>query len=330
MVLPPRPRHLRRGFTLVELLVVIAIIGVLVALLLPAVQAAREAARRTQCSNHVKQMSLATHNCNDVFGYLPYWGNPWPKGGPMRHCSTFWAILPYIEKQTLYDTLPAGQSSSAFNQVSARLTNVNIYVCPSDYSGIKRTGVGGGTNAAQWNLNSYNANGQVFYTDRVNDYPRFSQMTDGTSNTVAFVEHLALCRDPVGNNTATAGRCVWPATNLTTGDSIVYWPRAATSTSYPDRLGPVGGAQGFALQYASAMVPDPGNNNQQAWRTPQAAPSVGPAGTCLPVTANGGHPSVVLVGLVDGSVRGISARITLTTWNAILTPDRGETISGEW
>jgi hypothetical protein len=294
------------------------------------VQAAREAARRTQCANHLKQQSLALHNCNDVFGYLPYWGNPWPKNGPMRHCSTFWAILPYIEKQTLYDTLPSGQSSSFFNS-SARPATVPIYVCPSDYSGIKRNGFGGVNGTVAWNVNSYNANGQVFYTDRVNDYPRFSQMTDGTSNTVAFVEHLALCRSPNGGNNATNGRCVWPATNLTTGDSIVYWPRADVSTSYPDRLGPIGGAQGFALQYATAKIPDPANGNVRSWRTPQAAPTVGvSSGTCNPTTANGGHPSVVLVGLVDGSVRPISAAITIRTWNSLLTPDQGETIQGDY
>jgi prepilin-type N-terminal cleavage/methylation domain-containing protein len=313
-----------RGFTLVELLVVIAIIGVLVALLLPAVQAAREAARRTQCANHVKQMSLATHNCNDVYGYMPYWGNPWPKASAaIPRCSTFWAILPYIEKQTLYDTLAAGQPSSVFNQHNAtRPAFVSIYSCPSDYSGIKRNGIGTPTN---WNLNSYNVNGQVFFTDRVNDYPRLSQMTDGTSNTVAFVEHLALCRNPNGGNNATNGRCVWPATNLTTGDSIVYWPRAATSTSFPALPAP-----GFATRYATAMIPDPANGNVQSWRTPQAAPSVGTTGVCNPTTANGGHPSVVNVGLADGSVRAISASITLRTWNALLTPDRGETIQGDY
>src|SRR3954464_13269795 len=85
----------RRGFTLVELLVVIAIIGVLVALLLPAVQSAREAARRSQCSNNMKQMVLASHNAHDSFGYLPNWGYAWPKGSTtLKQASTFWALLP--------------------------------------------------------------------------------------------------------------------------------------------------------------------------------------------------------------------------------------------
>src|SRR6476620_8241266 len=90
-----QPKH---GFTLVELLVVIAIIGVLVALLLPAVQSAREAARRTQCTNNMKQIALATHNYADIYN------GPFPVG-EYACCWGTWLVglLPYIEQKPLYD-----------------------------------------------------------------------------------------------------------------------------------------------------------------------------------------------------------------------------------
>ncbi|MCL4203724.1 MAG: DUF1559 domain-containing protein [Pirellulaceae bacterium] len=92
-------RRWRRGFTLVELLVVIAIIGILVALLLPAIQAAREAARRSQCSNNLKQIGLAVHNFHDAQKGLP----PLLLG---RHRPSFWAvILPYIEQQAVWNAI---------------------------------------------------------------------------------------------------------------------------------------------------------------------------------------------------------------------------------
>ena len=91
----------RRGFTLVELLVVIAIIGILVALLLPAVQAAREAARRTQCTNNLKQLGLAVHNYENTNKELPP-GGLTPTGGSYGH--SWWVrILPYIEQGNVYD-----------------------------------------------------------------------------------------------------------------------------------------------------------------------------------------------------------------------------------
>src|SRR5262249_6614008 len=158
---------------------------------------------------------LATHNCNDTFNYMPQFGFAWPKASTrLPQASTFWAILPFLEQQGLYNSLGAGQPSAAFN-TSATPAYVKPYICPADYSGITP----GGT-AAGWNLSSYNVNGQVFF----GQYPELGKsFPDGTSNTVMYVEHLALCRDPNGGNNATNGRSVWPAVNLTTGDSIVYW-----------------------------------------------------------------------------------------------------------
>ncbi len=100
-------RGTRRGFTLVELLVVIAIIGILVALLLPAVQSAREAARRMQCSNNLKQMGLAVHNFHDALNGSPPVHIDEPGGS--RKGSTWCAvILPYLEQTSLYQQFDLG------------------------------------------------------------------------------------------------------------------------------------------------------------------------------------------------------------------------------
>jgi prepilin-type N-terminal cleavage/methylation domain-containing protein len=322
LLLPQRCPAPRRAFTLVELLVVIAIIGVLVALLLPAVQSAREAARRTQCSNAMKQIVLATHNCHDNFNYLPQFGYAWPRGSTtLRQCSTFWAILPYLERQALYDRLPTNQTSSAFFNAhqadNSRVVTVPAYICPSDQSGIQKNGTG-----ATWNLNSYNVNGEFFVTGQ---YPRLAQITDGTSNTVMYVEHIALCPQRGGGNSATAGRSVWPAINLTTGDPIVYWPGAATTNSFTNIAFP-----GFGTRYPTAQIPDPANGNVMSWKAPQAGPTIGPNGNCDPLTSNSLHTSVVVTGVADGSVRLVSPRVSLATWNAVLTPGKGDTVTGEW
>ena len=114
----------RRAFTLVELLVVIAIIGILVALLLPAVQSAREAARRTQCKNHLKNVVLAIHNHHDTFSYLP---NSRRKFDYITWAAEIW---PFIEAQNIADTWDTKQTY--YGQLeSARRLQVSIYYCPT-------------------------------------------------------------------------------------------------------------------------------------------------------------------------------------------------------
>ncbi len=119
-----------RGFTLVELLVVIAIIGVLVALLLPAVQSAREAARRVQCTSQMKNLGLALHNHHDARGRLPY-GFNW--------LEALWSapLLPYVEERALYDTLiwqeggPGNWNANGSPNEAACGTVVSVFRCPS-------------------------------------------------------------------------------------------------------------------------------------------------------------------------------------------------------
>jgi prepilin-type N-terminal cleavage/methylation domain-containing protein len=129
----------RPAFTLVELLVVIAIIGVLVALLLPAVQAAREAARRSQCQNNLRQLGLAIHGYNDIHGRLPYCRSG---GGQNRHT---WAllILPYMEQGNIYNAYTAPLTSVSVTDgmnnhtstdpaiVTARSVLVKTFLCPT-------------------------------------------------------------------------------------------------------------------------------------------------------------------------------------------------------
>ncbi len=146
----------RRGFTLIELLVVIAIIAVLIALLLPAVQQAREAARRTQCKNNLKQIGLAMHNYLDVIGSLPPGYLGFPAGAVGGSCGSInnvgsraqgwgWAtyILPYLDQKSLYSALAPGNKQAVCSEPTGpavsltvgspilQRTKIAAYVCPS-------------------------------------------------------------------------------------------------------------------------------------------------------------------------------------------------------
>ncbi|NLY02813.1 MAG: DUF1559 domain-containing protein [Rhodopirellula sp.] len=128
----------RNAFTLVELLVVIAIIGILIAMLLPAVQAAREAARRMSCTNNLKQIGLALHNYHDTHCTLPtgWLGFDPTSGLPDFVGDTGWAwstrILPFLEQQPLYEGIDMNVPVAATANARARVAVVSSFICPSD------------------------------------------------------------------------------------------------------------------------------------------------------------------------------------------------------
>ena len=196
----------QKGFTLIELLVVIAIIGILVGLLLPAVQKVREAASRTRCLNNLKQIGLALHGYHDVNARLPSGQSPWRNASntadvwnvtPFEGCWSFLVyILPFIEQEAIYKKAKAYGSSAATayswnNPVAAQ--EMKIYNCPADARGVlAMTAAAAGTSVDQ-SLTGYLGNagttsismdGVLFMDSKI----RFTDIADGLSNTFVVGE----------------------------------------------------------------------------------------------------------------------------------------------
>lgn len=308
----------RFGFTLVELLVVIAIIGILVALLLPAVQSAREAARRMQCVNNMKQVALAMHGHHDAKTHFPH-GNynyldgthstPAPYNNKQDRRCWFHDMLPYIEQQALYDQFEAhmktGASALAFKGM---MQVVPPMVCPSDPVSPKLKtywgGIGTDHQGFSGNLivsagNDYfNAGGLEKSAELNGLFFAQSQVTigdikDGTTHT-AMVSELLLSPD-IGSHDI-RGRYYNPAHG-----GVLFSTRITPNTLVPDRF-----------KWCSKNP------------VPQA-PCI-ETGENMFVSARSNHTGGVNLGLADGSVRFLADTIDATLYKAIGSRNGGEVV----
>lgn len=291
-----------RGFTLIELLVVIAIIAILIALLLPAVQQAREAARRSQCKNNLKQLGLAMHNYHDVFNVFPV--------GQHNCCWGTWmvAILPYIDQAPLYQLyVNSGGSdatgprySSAPNTTLVTTKRLTVLTCPSD----KDSRPFGNITSHNYVVNFGNT---VYSQTTVNGVPfrsapfgnlrafGFRDVTDGTSTTLLMAEVLQ------GNGSDLRGFSWW-------GDASQFTTYQTPNSNVPDRI--------YTLSYC---------NNQPQMNLPC---DVSTTANPTMFGSRSSHVGGVQVIMCDGSSKFVSQNIDLNTWRDSGSA-RGQEVVGE-
>jgi prepilin-type N-terminal cleavage/methylation domain-containing protein len=329
--------HRRTGFTLVELLVVIAIIGMLIALLLPAVQAAREAARRSQCTNNMKQLAIGFHNYHDSKNKLPRMGYDYSattttcqssdcvcRNGP-GWCPIFWTgayvqILPYIEQMPVYNQWIMGCSwHETINSSLGLNSKIGTFRCPSDRFN---------QDIAQCNYR-YSSGPSLGLRDESRDRGMFfefrerafADITDGLSNTIMLGEKLIF-----DNSELLTGRCG----NQSPSQAVDYEkPTQAQLEAWGLQLKNAGWP-GLGWDYCHA-----GPNwfyplivfNESAppnWHYPDMGYASAEAGCTSHRnegwairTARSKHPGGVNVALGDASVRFISETIDLATWQGL-------------
>jgi hypothetical protein len=319
-------------------LVVIAVIGILVAMLLPAVQAAREAARRTQCANQLKQLGLAIHNYADSFKQIPPGtiNDPNPMGGTAygRPPRTTYIVhlLPFVEQRTVYDKIdfinrPVAPGLLWFgNNMEATQAELELLLCPSDGMGgrNKTCGLNGSGQPAPHFLSNYMAffsgptvafietrDSALMSAWGLNRGARFADFLDGTSNTMVMAEYLTGTHDDYRG-------FIW--SDKAGGSQI--WTELPPNSPLPDRLSPNTPPPPLATKPWCKNIPHlnlPCVNG--------VSESAGLAALDHTAAARSRHPGGVQVMLGDGSVRFVSQTIALATWRGLATVQGSEALT---
>jgi prepilin-type N-terminal cleavage/methylation domain-containing protein/prepilin-type processing-associated H-X9-DG protein len=307
--------HRRRtAFTLIELLVVISIIAVLIALLLPAVQQAREAARRTQCKNNLKQLSLALHNYNSSFDCFPF-----AQEDVVKEFSAISQLLPYFDQVNVYNQINFSASYTDPTNALAKAQEIPALRCPSD-SQNNISGQGGATNymtnKGNWiiwldntgpNVGMPLQTGVMYYQSFI----RFGDITDGSSNTSAFAERVLAD----GNNSI-----VSPVADVffsplapATVDEAVQDCNAIDITNLANQFPLFMGAPWMHGQHTFLHITGPNTRSCGFFAALRAV---------MPPSSK--HTGGCHMALCDGSVRFVSDNIDVITWRGIGSRAGGE------